>query len=60
MTKDEAIRRFGGARELAYALGISTQAIAQWGNEVPPLRVYQIRELLAEKRRAARKPTGAK
>jgi transcriptional repressor of cell division inhibition gene dicB len=46
MTKNEAIRKFGGARALAEALGISTQAVGQWGQEVPPLRQYQIMELL--------------
>jgi transcriptional repressor of cell division inhibition gene dicB len=46
MTKNEVIRKFGGARALAEALGISTQAVGQWGQEVPPLRQYQIRELL--------------
>ena len=49
MTKNEAIRKFGGARALAEALGISTQAVGQWGEEIPPLRQYQIRELLADK-----------
>ena len=47
MTKQEAIQKFGGARALAEALGISTQAVGQWGEEIPPFRQYQINELLA-------------
>lgn len=49
MTKDEAIKTFGGTRALAEALGISTQAVGRWGQEIPPFRQYQIRELLADK-----------
>jgi hypothetical protein len=48
MTKQEAIRIFGGTRALAEALGISTQAVGRWGDEIPPFRQYQIRELLAD------------
>ena len=33
--------------DLARALGISTSAVSQWGERVPPLRAYQIRDLLA-------------
>jgi hypothetical protein len=49
MTTEEALAKFGGSRRrLAEALGISVQAVAQWGAQVPPLRVYQIKELLNE------------
>jgi len=51
MTKDEAIKAFGGTRKLAEALGISEQAIHQWGEMVPELRVYQIKVVMAEKAR---------
>ena len=44
-TKD-AIELFGGVAPLARALGISTAAIYQWEDDVPPLRVYQIKELI--------------
>lgn len=47
MTKDQAINLFGNVSTLAAALGITTQAISQWGELVPELRAYQIRELLA-------------
>jgi hypothetical protein len=47
MKKDEAVKLFGGVRPLAEALGLSVQAVHQWGEMVPPLRVYHIKELLA-------------
>ena len=53
-TKD-ALDAFGSVRELAAALGISVPAIYQWGEDVPPLRAYQIRDLLAA--RDGEKPT---
>lgn len=49
MTKREAVERFGSVRKLADALGITEQAIHQWGDNVPELRAYQIKALLAEK-----------
>ncbi len=49
MTKQEAIDAFGSIRKLAEALGITEQAIHQWGDAVPELRSYQIRAILAEK-----------
>lgn len=47
MTTDEAKKLFDGSvRKLANALGITEQAVHQWGGEVPELRVYQIREIV--------------
>lgn len=46
MTKEEAIAAFGSVRKLSDALGITEQAVHQWGSEVPALRVYQIKELI--------------
>lgn len=46
MTLDDAIAHFGSRRALAEALGISQPAIAQWGDEIPELRQYQIREII--------------
>ena len=47
MNTNEAITAFGSIKDLAAALGLSVQAIYQWGDTVPQLRAYQIRELLA-------------
>ena len=58
MKTAEAIAKFNeSTRELAEALGISTAAVYQWGDSVPELRAYQIREIIA--RRAACLPVGA-
>ncbi|AMQ44837.1 hypothetical protein AMS64_22015 [Aeromonas veronii] len=45
MKKQDAIDRFGSVRALAAALGCSTQAISQWGEDVPPLRAFQLKEM---------------
>lgn len=47
MKTTEAINLFGGVAKLAKALGISVQAVYQWGDVIPPLRVYEIREIAA-------------
>ncbi len=38
MKTAEVIEFFGGARQTAEALGVSTQAIYSWGDEVPKSR----------------------
>lgn len=43
--KQEAVDTFGGVKKLAEALGIQHSAVSQWGEFVPPLRAFQIREL---------------
>jgi len=40
----ETIDVFGSVANVAAALEISPQAVYQWGDSVPPLRAYQIRE----------------
>jgi transcriptional repressor of cell division inhibition gene dicB len=45
MTTQEAKDLFGGTRKLAEALGITEQAVHQWGESVPELRVFQIKVL---------------
>lgn len=42
------VKRAGGIRELAEALGLTTQAIYAWGVYVPELRVYQAKVLRPE------------
>ena len=49
MTLDEAIKEFGSINEIAAILDISVQAVYRWRDEVPPLRVYQLRDKIAEK-----------
>jgi hypothetical protein len=44
MTKEEAIRRAGGEAALARILGVTRQAVNLW-TEIPPLRMYQLKEL---------------
>lgn len=49
MKTEEAIAIFGGVRPLAEALGIATPSVYGWKDDVPPLRVYQIKEIIAER-----------
>lgn len=49
MTKTEAISYFGSIRKLAEALGLSTQAVAAWGETIPKLREYEINDILQNK-----------
>ncbi|RWT33900.1 Cro/CI family transcriptional regulator [Aeromonas caviae] len=42
MKTDDVIAHFGGITPLATALGVKTQAISQWGENIPKLRAYQI------------------
>jgi len=51
--KSEAIATFGGVVKLADALGIRHSAVCQWKEFVPPLRAYQIDELLNQINRTA-------
>lgn len=50
MKKEEALRLFGSASNLARVLGISRQAVGRWADDVPPLRAYQIRDALAARK----------
>jgi hypothetical protein len=43
---EHAIEVFESTTNLARALGIKSQAISQWGEYVPKLRAYELRELL--------------
>lgn len=45
----DAIRQFGTASAVARALGITPQAVDLWGEFVPELRAYQLRERFPEK-----------
>ena len=52
MKTQHAIEHFGGVLELATALGIRRQAVAQWGKQVPPRRAYEIERLTGGKLKA--------
>jgi len=45
MEKSTAIRLAGSQTKLAAILGISQAAIAQWGEDVPLMRIYQLKSL---------------
>ena len=45
MKKQKAISHFGTAAALAKNLGISRQSVSKWGEDVPPLRAFEIERL---------------
>jgi len=57
MKTTAAIEAFGSVKALADALGITVQAVYQWGEEVPALRAYQIEALKEKHGRDARPQT---
>lgn len=48
MEKQKAIKLAGSQNKLAAILGISQAAIAQWGQDVPMMRIYQLKTLKPE------------
>lgn len=49
MKKKQAIQLAGGtAKALADLLGLTESAVSQWGEDLPLLRVYQLRDLRPE------------
>jgi DNA-binding transcriptional regulator YdaS (Cro superfamily) len=48
MKTEEAIQLAGSRSMLARILGLTPAAITQWGDNVPMLRVYQLRDLRPE------------
>lgn len=53
---EDVVAHFEGITGLANALGITTQAISQWGGRIPPQRAYQIEVLSRGKFKATRLP----
>lgn len=45
MKTHEAIQKAKTATALASLLGISKSAVSHWGEDMPPLRVYQLKAL---------------
>jgi|26BtaG_2_1085354.scaffolds.fasta_scaffold67583_2 DNA-binding transcriptional regulator YdaS (Cro superfamily) len=52
MQKADVIDYFGGVSSAAKALGITSNAVSQWGESVPPLRQYQIERITRGKLKA--------
>lgn len=48
MEKSTAIKLAGNQTKLAAILGISQAAIAQWGEDVPLMRLYQLKTVRPE------------
>jgi DNA-binding transcriptional regulator YdaS (Cro superfamily) len=44
MKTKEAIKLAGGKTMLARILGLTPAAVTQWGDSVPELRTYQLRD----------------
>jgi len=45
MEKSKAIKLAGSQVKLAAILGIAQSAVAQWGQDVPIMRIYQLKVL---------------
>lgn len=54
MSTEEALSAFGSRAAIADLLNISRQAVYQWGETVPELSAYKLREI-QRRRHAARK-----
>lgn len=52
MKTRDVIEKYGTQAKIAEVLGISAAAVAQWGEDVPLLRQYQLREIEAKAREA--------
>jgi hypothetical protein len=48
MEKRKAIKLAGSQVKLAALLGVSQAAISQWGEDVPVMRIYQLKTLKPE------------
>jgi DNA-binding transcriptional regulator YdaS (Cro superfamily) len=57
MKKRTAISYFGSSTKLAKKLKITKQSISQWGDDVPPLRAYQIERITNGKLKADFSPS---
>lgn len=49
MKTADVVSHFGGVRQAADALGISTQAIYRWGDEVPLMRQAHVQVMTGGK-----------
>lgn len=58
MKKKDAIDHFGSVAALAEALGITPEAIYQWGDDVPESREYQLHFITDGKLKAGPRARG--
>ncbi|NMX37305.1 Cro/Cl family transcriptional regulator [Pseudomonas veronii] len=59
MKRADAIHHFKGIAPLAKALGITYEAVRQWGEEIPELRQYQLELVTDGQLKADKKKTAA-
>ncbi|MBA1296589.1 Cro/Cl family transcriptional regulator [Pseudomonas lurida] len=59
MNRADAIKHFKGIAPLAKALGITYEAVRQWGEEIPELRQYQLELVTDGQLKADKKKTAA-
>jgi transcriptional repressor of cell division inhibition gene dicB len=45
MRKEDVLKHFGSVNAVASALGIKGSAVSQWGDDIPPLRAYEIERI---------------
>lgn len=45
MDKSYAVRKAGSQSALARLLGVTRQAVSQWGDKLPPLQAYRLKEM---------------
>ena len=48
MKTEEAVKRFGSKYRIAQILGITRQAVGQWGDNVPELQALKLEKLERE------------
>jgi len=48
MKTEEAVKRYGSKYRLAQLLGITRQAVGQWGDDVPELQALKLEKLERE------------
>jgi DNA-binding transcriptional regulator YdaS (Cro superfamily) len=59
MKTEEVLSFYGSKTKVAEALKISLAAVSQWGDQVPPLRAYQLERLSDGKLKAEPAPERA-
>jgi DNA-binding transcriptional regulator YdaS (Cro superfamily) len=55
MTKKQAVKHFGSVSALARAIGVTYEAVRQWGDSIPELRQYQIESVTSGQLKASPK-----